>query len=97
MTAHRENHTATLLPNGKVLVAGGLHGSTSFVPTAELYDSAGGTFVAASGPMTGMRNRATRLQNGKVLIADRFRPAKNSNSAELYDPDAGTFTPGLDT
>src|SRR5450755_1349289 len=45
MTSARYNHTATLLPNGKVLIAGGTNGST-FLNTAELYDPASGTFTA---------------------------------------------------
>jgi|SRR5262245_4889959 len=38
-------HTATLLPNGKVLVAGGA-GSGGFLTSAELYDPANGTWTA---------------------------------------------------
>src|SRR6266576_3264214 len=41
----RDNHTATLLPNGKVLVAGGL-GSSGFLTSAELYDPASGSWTA---------------------------------------------------
>ena len=38
-------HTATLLPNGKVVVAGGFDGF-SFLSSAELYDPASGTWTA---------------------------------------------------
>jgi hypothetical protein len=55
----REFHTATLLPNGKVLVAGGT--------TAELYDPATGTWSPAGNP--GTSGTATLLLNGKVLVA----------------------------
>ena len=46
----RNNHTATLLPNGQVLVAGGFHGPA--MNRAELYDVANGTW-SPTGAMTG--------------------------------------------
>ena len=51
MTSARYGYTATLLSNGKVLMAGAFDGLTS-VNTAELYDPAGGTFTPTTGPMT---------------------------------------------
>src|ERR1700683_3382482 len=83
MTIARSGHTATLLPNGKVLIAGGYTGSVQLA-SAELYDP--GTF-APTGDMTTPRagNTAVLLPNGKVLIAGGL-------SAELYDPSTGTFT-----
>jgi hypothetical protein len=45
----REKHTATLLPTGKVLIAGGSDGSQDYA-SAELYDPKTGTF-ATTGPM----------------------------------------------
>src|ERR1017187_9381273 len=85
MTTARAGHTSTLLPNGKVLVAGGYTGSVQLA-SAELYDPATGTF-ARTGDMTTARagNTAVLLPNGKVLIAGGV-------SAELYDPYTGTFT-----
>jgi hypothetical protein len=85
----RERHTATLLSNGKVLIAGG-----EDIASAELYNPNTGTFTA-TGSMMGARayHTATLLANGKVLLAGglsgvgRF-PARE----ELYDPAAGTFT-----
>ena len=64
-------HTATLLPNGKVLVAGG--NGTS----AELYDPALGTWTP-TGNLNTVRfgHTATLLPNGKVLLAGkRLRPS----------------------
>src|SRR6266550_4988489 len=64
------SHTSTILPNGKVLVVGGV--STFFGVTgyAELYDPVSGTWSSAGSPITGrVRHTATLLPNGKVLIA----------------------------
>lgn len=95
MTKARADHTATLLPNGKVLIAGGSDGSQPLA-SAELYDSSAGVF-APTGSMTADRtwHTATLLANGKVLIAggsDRLDSFQPLASAELYDPSTGMFT-----
>jgi Galactose oxidase, central domain len=67
MTEARSVHTATLLPDGRVLIVGGL-GAES---TAELYDPAGGRFTEAAPPLTPrVGHTATMLLDGRVLIAD---------------------------
>ncbi len=88
LTVPRQFHTATLLPNGKVLIAGGSNGNSAWA-SAELYDPASGTFTA-TGSMTTPRffHSATLLPDGKVLIAGGSSQA----SAELYDPASGTFS-----
>jgi len=88
MTVGREQHTATLLNNGKVLLAGGVG-----LSSAELYDPATGTF-AATGSMTTARYQhiATLLTNGKVLITGGISGTNYVASAELYDPVTGTFS-----
>ncbi|MFT3770015.1 MAG: kelch repeat-containing protein [Minicystis sp.] len=91
----RAMHTATLLGNGKVLVAGGntISGST-LVPaaTAEIYDPAMGTW-SGTGPMTLARqyHTATLLKSGQVLVAGGNGAAITATS-ELYDPVSGTWT-----
>jgi len=69
MTILRCDETATLLPNGKVLFAGG-ETSGGVTATAELYDPLAGTFTA-TGSMTVARegHTATLLANGTVLVA----------------------------
>ena len=86
----RYAHTATLLPNGKVLVAGGWNGVT--LASGEVYDPANGTWTATHNLATARFNHtATLLPNGKVLVVG----GSNSDgyslaSAELYDPASGT-------
>ncbi len=92
MTNARDEHTATLLNNGKVLVAGGFNSSS--VASAELYDPATWSFTV-TGSMTAARvgHTATLLNNGMVLIAGGDNAAGIIvASAELYNPATGSFT-----
>ena len=66
----RECHTATLLPNGKVLVAGGDGDSSGCLSSAELYDPASGLWSSTGNLATARYDHtATLLPNGKVLVA----------------------------
>ncbi len=87
----RYNHTATLLPSGKVLVAGGTDTAFHAVTSSELYDPLSGTWTA-SGSMkgTGSGVTATLLPNGKVLETV-YNGRGVPTSAELYDPASGTW------
>ena len=92
MTTGRQSHSATLLPDGRVLITGGYAGA--YLASAEIYDPASGTFTATS-EMTTRRiaHRATLLSNGSVLITGgKASRSETLASAEIYDPIEGTFT-----
>jgi N-acetylneuraminic acid mutarotase len=98
MSTARVEHTATLLPNGKVLVAGGLIGGAGFNVTAaaELYDPIANTWsAAASMSIPRYYHTATLLQSGVVLVAGGGGPGASGSlpSAELYDPVSNTWMP----
>jgi len=93
MIEPRSGHTATLLPNGKVLIAGGMRRNQDFYKSAELYDPATSKFLPA-GDMNERRVSpiAVLLGSGKVLIAGGWVGHGCTDSAELYDPATGRFT-----
>src|SRR5205823_3824511 len=85
MTSARAVHTATLLPNGKVLLAGGQNNLVSTVAitnTAELFDPAMQTFTPLP-PMSSARSThtATLLCDGRVLITGGYSGSVVLNSA----------------
>ena len=95
MTTARVGHTATLLPNGQVLIAGGDQNSSTPFSTAELYDPVAQTFTALTATLTSPRagHTATLLADGQVLLTGGGGgTGPDLNSAELYDPVAKTFT-----
>jgi len=89
----REQHTATLLPGGKVLVAGGEAPGGAALASAELYDPATGIW-SATGTMNQPRNAyaAAQLADGRVLAVGGTDGANILASAELYDPATGTWS-----
>ena len=89
----RFDHTATLLPNGKVLVAAGRNSAALAIESAELYDPATGTWSGTGNLITARdTHTATLLQDGKVLVAGGILPEQGSTaSAELYNPATGTW------
>ena len=100
MRSARSGHTATLLPNGQVLIAGGaLHlrqqfGAGVVLASAEVYDSDAGTFDAAATMTTARRSHtATLLPDDRVLIVGGYGDGGAPlASAELFDLATGTFS-----
>jgi uncharacterized protein (TIGR03437 family) len=86
----RDLHTATLLPAGLVLVAGGDLNYTSILASAELYDPASAAFTRTGGMnVSRVSHTATLLHDGRVLItggANSYWPYVGLASAELYAP-----------
>ena len=100
MTTARSGHTATLLNNGQVLIAGGGPNFNSPTATAELYDPTRGTFTP-TGNMTTPRtgHTASLLPDGRVIIAGGYSSSGGTltllqplKTAEIYDPATGIFT-----
>ena len=96
MIEARSGHTATLLPDGRVLVAAG--GGTGLLASAELYDPVSGSWTT-TGSLNGVRilHTATLLPDGRVLVAGGADTIGETSvnalaSAELYDPSTGTWT-----
>jgi len=90
----RSQHTATLLGDGKVLVAGGSDGIQN-TASAELYDPATGTWNSTGSLSSGRAAHiAVRLGNGKVLVAGGVGSPGLTllTSAELYDSATGTWS-----
>ncbi len=101
MAVNRNSHTAALLPDGRVLIAGGTGGvGAPTFSSAEIFDPSTGNFSPAN-PMQEPRGDhfAVVLSNGKVLIGGGFGSSISLQSAELFDPSTATFafTGGLNT
>jgi hypothetical protein len=98
MITPRFSHTATLLPNGQVLIAGGYSTyfyqspSSTSLNTAEVYDPVTGTF-APTGNMSSYAQHTggILLPNGQVLFAGTNFTGTPA-IVELYDPSSGSFS-----
>jgi hypothetical protein len=99
MTVPRENHTATLLSGGKVLVTGGSDGAlgnntpaVTLYASSEIFDPSTGQFTSA-GLMATQRDfqTASLLASGKVLVAGGDSVSQTEATADLFDPSSGSF------
>ena len=94
MLEPRSGQTATLLPDGKVLIAGGMRRNQDFYKSAELYDPATGKFQRTRKlNQRRVGHIAVLLGSGKVLVAGGWVGGGGTDSAELYDPSTGRFSP----
>jgi hypothetical protein len=94
LSTERTDHTAALLPNGKVLVAGGRGGAVLRYATSELYDPAASTWTPTGSLSTGRYYlNSTLLLNGKVLVTGGFNDGGVVAASELYDSATGIWTP----
>ncbi|MGO9991067.1 MAG: kelch repeat-containing protein [Steroidobacteraceae bacterium] len=100
LTTARNSHSATLLSNGMVLVAGGEGIAGTALASAELYDPSSNSWSAA-GPLMNARlgHTATLLPSGQVLVVGGYGPIPNGNgitgelaSAEIYTPSTNTWS-----
>jgi len=98
MSINRYGPAAVPLPNGKILFAGGRINAGEATSSAEIYDPATNTW-SPTGSMTQARYLpvAAPLPDGRVLVSGGFSGTPTSSylsSTEIYDPVAGTFSPG---
>ena len=92
MVGARYEHTASLLLNGKVLVAGGYNSGS--LATTSLYDPVVNSWTTAA-PLSAARylHTSTRLGNGKVAVVGGSAGGISLTSVELYDPATNTWAP----
>jgi Galactose oxidase, central domain/Kelch motif len=97
MHTARASHTATILPNGLVLVAGGTGDNNAALASSELYNSASGTWSSTGNlHVARVSARAVLLPNGGVLTMGGCLSndclSSTTKSAEIYNPASGTWT-----
>lgn len=97
LAAGRSRHTATLLPDGRVLILGGrgyAPGQTGPVTLAEIYNPATETFTPAGNLSIGREDHAaTLLHDGRVLVAGGYEAGSvGSPKEEVFDPTTNTFS-----
>jgi hypothetical protein len=90
LTEGRWGHTATKLPDGRILILGGQSKPSKRLASAELFDPASSTFSSAASMSDerGVGLSSVLLNNGTVLV---FGDTDNG-SAEIYDPSTGTWS-----
>jgi hypothetical protein len=92
MLSPRSGHSATLLPDGTVLIAGGMRRNQDFYRSAEIFDPATDQFHAV-GDMSIARvgQSAVLIPSGKVLVFGGWIGRNTTDSVEQYDPATQKF------
>src|SRR5207302_8287081 len=87
MSSPRSYQSCAVLPDGRVLIAGGTSSNGIITNSAELYDASADTWTPAA-YMNDARSGATAsvLQDGRVLIAGGQGSAAALNTLEIFDP-----------
>jgi N-acetylneuraminic acid mutarotase len=93
MNQGRSSHTMTKLPDGRVLVAGGIFSGYP-VSSSEIFDPDTGNWIQIPEPMNLERylHRATHLQNGSILVTGGHMGEWQTETCELFDPEIGAWT-----
>jgi N-acetylneuraminic acid mutarotase len=94
MPSVRSSHTATVLPSGKVLVAGGQGETSASLKSTAIYDPVNDTWSSAPNMVYGRyRHAAVLLLNGKVLVAGGQGSLTGWRAeVELYDPSTNSWS-----
>jgi hypothetical protein len=95
MSVRRENHTATLLQDGRVLVTGGITSyfvGADFLNSTEIYDPVSETWAASANmQFSRIHSTATLLPNGRVLIIGGEVNPSAGSVGEIFDPATVSF------
>ncbi len=88
----RKQHTATVLPDGRVLVVGGLGGDAQVVRAAEVWDPGSRSFAVDGSSVNELNGHtAAMLADGRVLLIGKV--SAGDTRAEVFDPRSGAFSP----
>ncbi|MDQ2997562.1 MAG: hypothetical protein M3R61_10965, partial [Chloroflexota bacterium] len=87
MSTPRWDHTATLLPDGRVIMIGGYSWYGQVQASVEIFDPASDRWYAAR-PLSSPRanHTATLLADGTILVVGGDTASGSTNTAERYDP-----------
>jgi len=95
MNVPRHSHTATLLRDGKVLVAGGTDSNGHALDSAELYNPTTGKWTkTGSLNIARFYHSAVLGADGRVMVENGHTGSDPLSDKEFYDPVSGKWTAG---
>jgi PKD repeat protein len=93
LTTRRSRATASLLPDGRVLLAGGQDSANVVLTSADIWNPATDMWTPTSAMATARTSAsATRLADGRILVVGGINSTGKQGSAELFDPATQTFS-----